>query len=394
MAKHTLTEGPPSQEDGGQKLLDWARGLRETSPVWQEEQTGAWHVLGYTAVQRVLSDYAAFSSDLGVFLSSESFREGNYQLMDPPLHQRYRGLVNQAFTPRAIRRLTPRVTSIVNSLLDAAGDPERLDLVETLAHPMPVTVLAELLGVPAADHGLLRGWADDLFRLNFDDRFDPEKAKLVDAAVQPMHDYLLELVRERRKSPREDLISDVVQAKVDDESLGDEEAVTAAGGLLFAGHLTTTLLLGNAVRCLDEHPAITDGLRADPEGIPAVVEEVMRYRPPFSIVVRLTKTEVTLGPETIPAGSMVVPSLLAANRDPDHFPNPELFDPGRNNSHVAFGHGAHYCIGASLARLEGKIALGILLKRYPKLRLDESGTPEYYAAPGLFGPKRLPVVLR
>ncbi|MGI5183685.1 cytochrome P450 [Dactylosporangium sp. CA-152071] len=393
MAENVLTSSPPTREDGGHNLLAWYREVRASGTVWHEPAIGMWHVLDYPNVQRVLSDWNVFSSDLSVILSSQTFREGNYQLMDPPLHNKFRGLVNQAFTPRAVRRLEPRIAELFRERLAEVDGLERFDLVERIAHPVPVSVLAALLGVPDADHGLLRGWADDVFKMNFDDRLDPSKAKSVDEATMPMHDYFLDLVRERRKDPRDDLLSEVIQAQGEGGSMQDEEAVTAAAGLLLAGHLTSTLLLGSAVRCLHEHPEAAAALREDPSEIPGFLEEVMRFYPPFSMVLRFTKTEVELDGQTIPANSVVVPSLLAANRDPDHFSEPDRFDHRRNAPNVAFGYGVHYCIGASLARLEGRISVGMLLERYSQISLDEAAPPEYFAAPGLFGPKRLPVVV-
>lgn len=394
MATYVLNELPPTPGDGGDNLVAWTRGLRETSPVWFNDVIKVWHVFDYASTLQILSDTTTFSSDLSAIAPARLFMEGNFMRMDPPEHRKYRRLISQAFTARTVAGLEARITEIVHELLDEAAGLERFDLVQTLSFPLPVTVIAELLGVSAADQPLFRKWADDMFSANFDKPFDPDRIKEVEDAAMPMHDYLLEHVRQRRQEPREDLITRLVQAEVDGERLNDEEAVTFAALVLIAGHVTTTLLLNNAVRCLDENPELFDSLRADPSTISPLIEEVLRYRPPFLGVPRMTTAEVRLGAETIPAGQLVIPSLLAANRDPAQFPDPDRFDPSRDNAHVAFGYGIHFCLGAPLARLEARIALEILLERYAELRIDDSEQTEYFLAQGILGPERLPVEVR
>ncbi|MFJ9853449.1 cytochrome P450 [Streptomyces sp. NPDC101150] len=394
MPTHVINELPPTPGDGGDNLVEWTGRLRATSPVWFNEMIKVWHVFDHATTQQILSDTTKFSSDLSAIAPAKMFMKGNFMRMDPPDHRKHRTLISQAFTARTVSGLEPRITEIVHELLDEAEGAERFDLVRTLSFPLPVTVIAALLGVSADDRPLFRKWADDMFSANFDKPFDPARIKEVEDAAVPMHDYLLEHVRLRRKEPKDDLITRLVQAELDGERLDDEEAVTFAALLLIAGHVTTTLLVNNAVRCLDENPHLFASLRADPAGIPALVEEVLRYRPPFLGVPRMTTEDVVLGGETVPAGSVVVPSLLAANRDPARFPDPDRFDPARDNTHIAFGHGIHFCLGAPLARMEARIALGILLDRYAEIRLDEAEAPEFFQAQGILGPKRLPVRVR
>lgn len=277
---------------------------------------------------------------------------------------------------------------------------DQVDLVDALLYPLPITVISELLGVPQSDHELFRSWVDNLFDATFENPFDPDLARKATEAVAPMKEYLLEHVRDRRSRARDDLITKLVQAEVDGERMTDEEVMTFSAILLLAGHVTTTLLLGNTVRCLDDNPWAVDQLRADPGLVPAAIEESLRLRPPFNASGRITTREVELAGVTIPAQQPVFASILSANYDPARFADPHTFDlnrfgQGRDTPpHSAFGHGVHFCVGAPLARLEGRIALGIMLERYREIRLDTDRTAEYFANPNFNGPKKLPVVLR
>ncbi|MFD5428418.1 cytochrome P450 [Streptomyces sp. NPDC127084] len=391
MATHVIDEFPPTPGDGGDALAAWTRALREKSPVWFNKAVDVWHVFDYATTQRVLSDTSTFSSDMSAVAPATLFIKSNFMRMDPPEHRKYRALIGQAFNARTVEGLRPRIADITRSLLDAVGRSERFDISNALSFPLPVTVISELLGVPPSDRALFRTWADDMFSANFEKPFDRAVVERLEAAVSPMHAYLMKHVRDRRSAPREDLISRVVKAEVDGQRLDDEDAVTFAALLFIAGHVTTLLLVNNAVRCLDANPRIFAELIGNPAGIPAIVEETLRFYPPFLGVPRLTTTEVHLCGERIPAGSVVVPSLLSANRDPARFPDPDRFAPGRHDKHVAFGHGIHFCLGASLARLEAEVALSMLVDRYRDIRLNDEEAPEFYLAQGVLGPKQLPV---
>lgn len=395
MPEHVLDEFPPSPAvEGGATLVGWIERHRSVSPIWFNRKLGLWHVFGHAATQQILTDTETFSSDLSAMAPATLFMKGNFMRMDPPVHRKHRKLVSQAFTARTVADLAPRIDAIVHELLDQVGDAQEIDLVSALSFPLPVTVIAEMLGVCAADRPLFRQWADDMFSANFDKPFDPNNVREVEKAAMPMHDYLLEKIRERRVQPQEDILTAIVEAELDGQRLDDEEAVTFAALLLIAGHVTTTLLLNNTMRCLHENPHVLDALRADPSGIPSVIEETLRLRPPFLGVPRMTTADVEIHGANVPSGSMVIPSLLGANRDPERFPDPDRFDPTRDNTHISFGHGAHYCMGAPLARMEARIALGILLDRFPELDVDESREIVYFGAQGVLGPKRLPMRIR
>ena len=398
----TTQAAPPSLD----ALLAWLRQQRDAEWVHHDEQHGIWQVFGYAAVERVLSDPGAFSSDFSEIMPAQRdfalFSRGNFVRMDPPKHRKLRGLVSQAFTPRMVSGLAPRIAELTTELLDGLGGAERFDLVDGLAYPLPVIVIAELLGIPVDDRPIFRKWAELLFSQNqqtSEIRLDEAALRALFDAVAPtmreMNAYLLAHIRQRRAHPHDDLISELVAAEVDGERLDDEEIVGFVGLLLIAGHITTTALLGNAVITLDEHPGAAAELRADPSLLPAAIEEVLRYRSPFPRLARRAARDVEFDGRTIAAHNIVILWVASANRDPAQFSDPDRFDVHRTpNPHLAFGHGIHFCLGAPLARLEAKIALGILLERYRSIAVARDAPPEFHNPWTMVSPKRLPVDVR
>lgn len=380
-------------------FLAWLQKARESNPVQFEEQQKCWQIFGYGDIHRALSDPATFSSDLSKLIPPQAdfelFAKGSFVNMDPPKHRKLRDLVSQAFTPRMVSNLAPRIAAITNELLDGIGDVGRFDLVDSLAYPLPVIVIAEMLGIPVADRALFRSWADAMLAnddLGASITLDDATMNSMGQAIRAMNTYLLARIKERRANPADDLISKLTRAEVDGERLDDEEIVGFVGLLLLAGHVTTTALLGNAILCLDEHPAAAAELRANPAGIPAAIEEVLRYRSPFPRVGRMTTTDVELGGKRIPAGNVVLLWVVSANRDSAHFTDPDRFDIHRKpNPHLAFGHGIHFCIGAPLARLEAKIALEVLFERYRNIAVAHDAGCELRNPAMMISVKRLPV---
>jgi cytochrome P450 len=369
-------------------LLAWLENQRRRGHVHYDDKQQCWIVLGHAEASDVLSDPAVFSSDLSSVMPRqkdvELFQRGNFVRMDPPLHRKLRGLVSQAFTPRVVAGLAPRISQLTTELLASTGGGDRIDLIDDLAYPLPVIVIAELLGIPPSDRPLFRRWADDLFaRTNPDPdqsltRLGEEAIDAVAPTMREMNAYLLDYVHGRRVKPGEDLTSRLLQAEVDGQRLEDEEIVGFVGLLLLAGHITTTATLGNTIVSLDEHPDAAREVRADPSLLPAAVEEVLRCRTPFPRLARLSTAEVTVGGSTIPAGAVVVIWVAAANRDDRVFADPNRFDIHRNpNPHLTFGHGIHFCLGAPLARLEAKIALRILLDRYSDISVASDAPVEH-----------------
>ncbi len=390
----TSTELPPTAEDED-VLLDWLRRMREEQPVWRDGY-GIWHVFRHADVEAVTRDPATFSNDTGrIYPAARPTQRGMMTALDPPEHRTLRRVVSTAFTPRTVAGLEPRIRAVTRELLDPVG--ERFDLVDALAFPLPVIVIAELLGLPTSDRDLFRAWADNLFSMQVDPN-DPELGPKIAEAMSGINAYLSERCRARRADPGDDLMSALVTAEVDGHRLDDEEATNFSLLLLLAGHITTTLLLGNAVRTFDENPGSWDELCADPALIPGAIEEVLRLRTPFTQIGRATTREVEISGVRIPANVLVMPWLLAASRDPRVHRDPDRFDLRRGlggGAQLAFGHGIHFCLGAPLARLEGRVALQELTARFRSLRIDHDavraagglgGYPR-----GILGVRRLPV---
>ncbi|PVZ05846.1 cytochrome P450 [Actinomycetospora cinnamomea] len=373
-------------------VLEWLAALRAQAPVWRDRY-GMHHVTRHDDVQLVLRDHATFSSDFSAVMpGSETMTKGMLTRLDPPEHRALRHLVSASFTPRRVAGLEPRIRELTRRMLDEAG--EAFDLVDTLAFPLPVTVIAEMLGLPAADHPRFRAWAEGLFSMQVDDPKEAVNDPRVRDAMGEVTTYLGDWCRARREDPTDDLVSALVTTEVDGRRLDDEEAANFSMLLLFAGHITTTLLLGNAIRVIDGNPGAWASLRADPSTIPATIEEVLRLRPPFPLTARATTRDVDISGITVPERSMVMPWLLSANHDPDAHPDPERFDPSRpgigGGSQLAFGHGIHFCLGAPLARLEARVALEEMTARYAALSVGEGEQQPYTSR--VLGTRHLPVV--
>ncbi|MEV4110174.1 cytochrome P450 [Nonomuraea sp. NPDC049695] len=382
----------------------WLHGPRSGPPVEYDAAAGMWHVYGYPELHEVLSDPATFSSDT-MRVVPEAMKPKGFSMkgfitqIDPPEHGKLRKLVSSAFTRKVVADLEPRIAALTHELLDAAQERGRLELVTDLAYPLPVIVIAELLGVPSSDRALFKQWADALFQRDAKVSLaEPTEGQRVDTETalkswKEMADYLAGHAAERRKQPRADLLTRLVEAEVDGERLPDDQVVNFAIILLLAGHITTTMLLGNTVLCLDAYPEQQDKVRADRASIPDVIEESLRLFTPFAALGRSTTREVELGGVTIPADQMLMAWVGVANRDPRQFPDPDVFNPDRDpNPHLAFGRGIHFCLGAPLARLEGRVALNILLDRLNPLRTDPDDPVEFMPTPTMTGVRRLPLI--
>ncbi|GAA0897459.1 cytochrome P450 [Pseudonocardia zijingensis] len=353
--------------------------VRTTGPVHQVRLTDghtAWLVVGHAEARAALGD-PRLSKDMHAALarSGEVVAEGlpgpalarHMLAVDPPDHSRLRRMAMPAFSRRRVDRLEERIRRIVDDLLDglathSAVDDGPVDLVAGYAFPLPFTVICELLGVPPDDRADLGRWIRTLLA--------PDQGPEAVAASEAVVGYLTALLELKRAAPGEDLVTDLVVA-ARDGALTQQEMLSTIFQLIIAGHDTTTSLIGNATVALLRHPEQRDALVADPGLAPRVVEEVMRWDAPVPhSTFRYTTEEVRIGDVVIPAYTQVVVSLAAANRDPARYRDPERFDIHRDDGgHLAFGHGIHHCLGAPLARLEGRIALAALHTRFPRMRL-------------------------
>ncbi|HEU5230974.1 MAG TPA: cytochrome P450 [Ktedonobacteraceae bacterium] len=387
-----------------QEMYRWFEQMRTTQPVWLDEKSGCWHVFRYTDVHQVITDYHLFSSEnrrrpLGRASARGQDMGRSIIAMDPPQHRQYRNLVSPSFTPRALSRLSGRVATIMQELLDEVRPTGRMDVVADVAYPLPTIVIAEMLGVPTSDRPLFRRWADGLLSQQLSDAefFKPDQPEMrrFSEAFDEMSDYFRNLLEQRRREPRDDMMSELLAAEVDGEHLSMEDTISFCILLLLAGHVTTTNLLSQAIRCFDEHPETMQRLREHPELMPEAIEEILRYASPVWRLIRTNKTETTLSGVTIPAESLIFAWLASANRDGAQFPDPERFDITRTpNKHIAFGHGIHFCIGAPLSRLEASIALPMMLEQLPQLQRVREEPLELFEGRILFGFKRLPVTFK
>jgi cytochrome P450 len=308
---------------------------------------------------------------------------------DPPDHTRLRKLVNKAFTGRAIAALRPRIEEITAGLLDAMeAGPDRVDLLDAFAFPLPITVICELLGIPFEDRDDFRHWSNTLLQQGTEAAHQE--------AAHSMATYLGNLVNAKFAEPRDDMLSAIVQATEDSDRLSQQEAVGMAFLLLVAGHETTVNLIGNGTLALLNHPDQLAELKADPDLVPGAVEELLRYNGPINLATfRFTTEATTIGGVEIPAAQPVLVSLVSANRDADRYADADDLNVRREASHLAFGHGIHYCLGAPLARLEGQIAFTRLLARFPGLALDaDPASLTWRPSTLIHGLEHLPVKLR
>jgi cytochrome P450 len=346
------------------------------------------------SVQRRQSDvFRIFSDRLPATVLEGPIGSRSMLLQDPPAHTRLRGLVGRAFTPRRVSELEPRVAALVDALLDDAFARGEVDWIHDVAEPLPAVVIAELLGVPPEDHRSFRGWSSRL--IDALPAFGQEGAsEEVERLVNTVSDYLREQIARRRREPRDDLLSALIEARDAKDALSEDELVATAFLLLVAGHETTTNLIGNGLLALLSHPEQLDWLRADPAGrVEHAVEELLRFDSPVQGTVRVAREDVEIGGEAVAKGALVVCAIGAANRDPAVHPEPDRLDLARDPiRHLSFGFGTHFCLGASLARLEGRAVFRALAERAGRVeRLDDA--LEYRANPVLRGLRSLRVRL-
>jgi cytochrome P450 len=362
-SSHFLLSGASERHAAYRRLRDAGPVQRITLP---SGATG-WLVMGYQQARQALAEprlsgrTGAVGDRRNLSLDVRLGMNTHMLNLDPPDHTRLRRLVSQAFTSRRIAGLRPLIERLTGELLDAM-DGDTVDLVETLALPLPIRVLSEMLGIPRQDADTFHGWTKTL--TSSDCPLDE-----LDATAADMLGYVRALLRAKRQEPGTDLLSALVAVRDGDDRLAEHELTSMVFLLMIAGHETTVNLIANGVLALISNPVQLAQLRSDPARISAAVEELLRYESPVHAALRFSREEIKLGDTTIPAGSVVIVSLMAANRDPARFVAANQLDLWREgNRQLAFGYGIHHCLGAPLARLEGGIAISSLLARFPRLR--------------------------
>lgn len=381
------------------------RRLREKDPIHRTYAGDGWVISRYEDCLHVLSE-RRFSSDERNLrrwpkMRARAGRAGlpdPYEIdlasmlrRDPPDHDRLRRLVSKAFTPRAVEAMRGRVEQLVDELLDALPRAGSIELVRDLAAPLPVSVIAEMLGVPLADRDRFRHWSDEAVKLLGDSSLEEARAAI--AAFQELGEYIGRVADERRKEPRGDLLSGLVAAEEEGDRLSTRELVSTSILLLIAGNETTTKLISNGVIALLRNPDQLELLRGEPKRIEGAVDELLRYDGPVQLTSRMVTEDGDLRGHRLREGQQLVLMLAGANRDPEHFEDPDRLDVTRENlRHLAFGHGLHFCLGAQLARLEAAVTLEALVTRLPDLRFAE--TPIRWGTNTVLrGPLELPLVV-
>lgn len=374
------------------------KALRQSCPVMRDESVKSWFLTRYADVRETVNDAsiwrASSHAEDGALLKrppDQAGRQESILTLDEPDHSRVRPPLAKAFYGR-INRMRPELEQIIDDVIDALPADRPFDLMTEVAIPVPILVIAHILGVEAERRKDFRDWSEAVI-LSLNPFRSAEQAARADWGSKQLENYFTEMMNARRAAPQQDLISDVVKLQAEGAPLTDEEVRVNLSALLVGGNLTTTDLIGNGIWLLLTHPAEWRKLTADLGLASSAVEEVLRFEGPVAITSRVTKAARAVGGRTIPEGQLLITSLHGANRDPDVFDDPDRFDIARKRApHVAFGGGAHICIGAPLARLEAKHVFLRLAQRLPRLRLTDEGPPNWRALPFFRGIEILMVV--
>jgi hypothetical protein len=380
------------------------RRLREKDPVHRSKLINGWVLTRHADISAVLRD-SRFSADERKQSNYEKFRAraikdgamdpddpGTASMLrsDPPDHTRLRTLVSRAFTPRTVESLRGRVEAIVKEQLDAVTDQGGMDVISALAYPLPVVIIAEMLGIPVEDHARFKHWSDEAVRgMGMSTAEDGRRAF---RARRELRAYLEGVASARRREPREDLLSAMLSVEAEGDRLTANELYETCELLLIAGHETTTNLIGNGMLALLRNRDQLEMLRRDPSLVEHAVEELLRYDSPVQATTRMAPDDMEFAGIALRKGQQVALLLGAANRDPAQFPDPDRLDVTRENAHhLSFGHGIHFCLGSPLARLEAPAAFRAMLERFPNMRLDDTARPQWKPNLILRGMQQLPV---
>lgn len=348
--------------------------LRERSPVHRSRLANAWILTKHSDIDAVLRDQKRFGNDERKAVDRLRNEQVDDEMrsmlrLDPPDHTRLRALVNKAFTPRAVQSLKPRVEEIVDELLDEIDPDKPFDVIQHLAYPLPMTVIAEMLGVPTEDRERFNAWSHDV-ALGLEGGRTREENQRLWRSRQELAEYFASIIEQRRDDPRDDMISALIAAEEERDKLSHPEMLAMLVLLLVAGNETTKNLIGNGLLALLHNPEQIKRLREEPDLIEAAIDELLRFDSSVQIDGRVALEDVEIGGKRIKAGQRLILLIGAANRDPDVFDAPDQLDVTRSDgNHVSFGRGVHHCLGAQLARIESQAAFSKLLTRFPDLHL-------------------------
>ncbi len=363
--------------------------MRQTRPLVRVPPPfDAWLIFDYDGVRRAIFDHSAFSSAVPA-------PRNWFIFSDPPVHTKLRGLISRAFTPRTVAGLEPQIRRLSRELLESVVGRREMDLAAEYAGILPMKVIAEMIGIPAADWPRFKRWSDSILKISYA-RLDEETKAAVhiefQAVTQEIDGYLAEMIAQRQRQPADDLLTHLVQAEIEGQRLSQTDILGFFQLLLVGGQETTANLISNAMLCFVEHPDQLARLRELPELLPSAIEEVLRYRAPLQWLMRTPAREIEVHAQTLKPGELILPVIGSANRDERQFPSAARFDIARSpNPHLSFGLGIHACLGAPLARLEARIALTDLLAAFREFSFaDDKPWPPRQAL-NVLGPASLPL---
>lgn len=372
----------------------WYEKMRKESPVYYDQNTGTWNIFLYEDVKRALSEKETFSSH---FSKNKGSIGKTLINQDPPKHTQIRSIVNQSFTPHVLKKWEPRIQAITDELIQRMEGKEKIDIYKDFAHPLPIIVISELLGVPFKYMDQFKQWSDILVSSPKNSNKEDMKEFLTtrETAEKELEEFFQTIIAEKRKDLSNDLISILIRAEEETLKISEKELVPFCNLLLVAGNETTTNLLTNAIFSILENKGVYDKLRNDLSLIPSMVEESLRYRSPAQVLRRKVIQDTEIGGQQLRKGETVIVWLGSANRDENKFKDASKFDIHRKpNPHIAFGHGIHFCLGAPLARMEANIAMTALIEKYSSLSFPEEFTLDPIESSAVYGLKSFPVLVK